>query len=144
MNGEGVCYNIMVKSKIGVFDSGVGGRSTLATLENLLPEYEYLYRADNRHATYGGLAQDELLAATTAICRDLIAEGVRLIVIACNTATTRCIHELRRRFPEVTFVGMEPALKLACDHGAQKILLLATPNTAASRQVQRLVGARTA
>lgn len=60
-------------------------------------------------------------------------------MIACNTATTRCIHELRRRFPEVTFVGMEPALKLACDHGAQKILLLATPNTAASRQVQRLV-----
>lgn len=124
--------------KIGVFDSGSGGRTTLAAIQTLLPENEYYYISDRAHCPYGTKSQSELLAITAELVRQLVRWGAEIIVIACNTATTQCIYNLRQLFPQTIFVGTEPALKPACDAGCQDILLLATPQTIASQQVSRL------
>lgn len=123
---------------IGVFDSGIGGLSTLAELKRMLPDYDYIYASDSEHATYGSLPQAQLTMAVTGVCQRLYDAGARVIVVACNTATTRFIHVLRHEFQDVIFVGTEPAVKLACDEGYKNILLLATPNTVESRRVQFL------
>lgn len=128
-----------MRKVIGVFDSGIGGLSTLAEVKRLLPDYEYIYVSDSENATYGDLSQAELLAATVKICQKLYDAGARLIIIACNTATTQCIADLRGRFRDVLFVGTEPAVKLACDKGYRNILVLATPNTIKSDRLNTIV-----
>lgn len=125
--------------KIGVFDSGNGGYTTLGAIRSLLPENEYYYISDHKNCPYGTKTQAELIEITTHIAQQLASWGAEMIVIACNTATTRCIRALRQRFPDIIFVGTEPAIKLACDADCQEILLLATPQTIASRQVGRLL-----
>lgn len=125
--------------KIGVFDSGVGGAATLRVLQQLLPTAEYRFVHDSEHLPYGDKTLSQLVAYTTKIVSDLQAWGAEIIVIACNTATTKCIRILRQRFPDLTFVGTEPALKVACDHGRKQILLMATAGTINSDQLQRLI-----
>ena len=66
-------------------------------------------------------------------------KNVKLVVIACNTATTKCIRKLRELFPNIIFVGTEPAIKVACDRGDKNILVLATPATISSDSVDKLV-----
>lgn len=124
---------------IGVFDSGVGGMTTAAEIQRILPQAKLIYFGDSEHCPYGERTQSELISITTAIVQDLVDRGANLIVIACNTATTQCIKALRDRFSEVIFVGTEPAIKLACNLGCQKILLMATPATVKSQQVQQLI-----
>lgn len=128
-----------MKHRIGVFDSGVGGLTTLTEIKRLLPNEEYFYIGDHANNPYGEKTAEELTTVTVNVVRRLKRRGVELVVVACNTATTRCIRELRRLFPEITFVGTEPAIKLACDRGFEKILLLATPNTTKSSQVADLI-----
>ena len=124
---------------IGVFDSGYGGITTWRALKTNLPDVKCLYFGDHQNCPYDNKSQDELIKITTSVVTNLAHQGAKIIVIACNTATTQCIHELRRRFPELIFVGTEPALNVARDAGCQNILLLATPSTVQSRQVKRLV-----
>lgn len=128
-----------MQHRIGVFDSGVGGLTTLTEIKRLLPNEEYFYIGDHANNPYGEKTATELAAVTIDVVRRLERRGVELVVIACNTATTRCIQELRKLFPEIIFVGTEPAVKLACDQGFEKILLLATPNTTKSTQVANLI-----
>lgn len=125
--------------KIGVFDSGVGGLTTLAEIQKLLPNEQYFYVGDHENNPYGEKTPAELTEITTEVVKQLRRKGVEMVVIACNTATTKCISNLRKRFPEITFVGTEPAIKLACDQGYKKVLLMATPNTTSSKQVQKLL-----
>ncbi len=125
--------------KIGIFDSGSGGLSTLAAIRELLPNAEYYYIGDVAHCPYGTKTPEELLEITSTIVKRLQNWGAQIIVIACNTATTRCIHQLRQRFPNITFVGTEPALKVAHDHNFHHPLLLCTPATARAKSVQRLI-----
>lgn len=66
-------------------------------------------------------------------------KGARIIVIACNTATTRCIAKLRQEYPELKFVGTEPAIKLATETGVKRILVMATPGTIESERTARLM-----
>lgn len=134
-------YDIILgmQIKIGVFDSGSGGLTALTDLRSLLPEAEIYYIGDSAHHPYGEKPSTELIDVTTGVVQRLVDWGASIVLIACNTATTRCIHALRQRFPRVSFVGMEPALKPACDAGCQKIALLATPSTIKSEQVKRLV-----
>lgn len=129
---------------IGVFDSGVGGMTTLAEIRKLLPTAQIIYYNDHAHCPYGSHTKSELLAITSQIVQELKAQGARIIVIACNTATTQCIDDLRKIFPELAFVGTEPALKLASDAGCQSILLMATPGTVNSARAQSLVQRQTA
>lgn len=127
-------------AEIGMFDSGNGGRTTLAAVRRRLPGVEIEYIADLENAPYGTKEPGDLLRVTTQVTERLVANGAKIVVVACNTATTRCIEQLRRDFPEVAFVGTEPALKLAAQRtGRGKILLLGTPNTVKSERVEQMI-----
>lgn len=124
---------------IGVFDSGVGGKTTLTEIQKVLPDAKTVYFGDSKNCPYGEKSQNELIKITSEIVERFTRAGATMVVIACNTATTQCIKTLREKFPGLTFVGTEPALKIACDRGYQNILLMATPVTIRSQQVARLV-----
>lgn len=125
--------------KIGVFDSGIGGTSVLEAIKKLLPYEEYYYLADSKHCPYGEKDDDELYRIVKANVEFLKAWGAQIIVVACNTATTRCIEKLRNDFKNLPFVGTEPAVKLAANSNAKNILVLATPGTISSERLETLV-----
>ncbi len=126
-------------SKIGIFDSGIGGLTTLSEIKKLLPHEDYIYYADSKNNPYGSKSKKELEKITDKIVNYLIKRDVKTIVIACNTATTNCIDYLRNKYKDITFVGTEPAIKVACDKGYKNILVLATPTTISSERTQELV-----
>lgn len=115
---------------IGVFDSGIGGLSVLRELRHLLPHENFLYYADNAHLPYGERTLNEIADFARTIVNFFIAKKVKIIVIACNTASAAALQILRAEFPELLFVGMEPALKPAVEHThCGKIGILATAGT---------------
>ena len=126
-------------SKIGVFDSGLGGLSVLKELLRLLPKEDYIYYADSVNVPYGEKSDEELLELTSRIVDYLIDNDCRLIVIACNTATTSCMKKLREKYPNIIFVGTVPAIKVAYDNNYKNTVILATPYTTKSRRVQELI-----
>ena len=125
--------------KIGVFDSGKGGETVLAAIKELLPNEEYFYIGDSKNCPYGEKSDEELMQIVRGHVETLKKWGARIIVIACNTATTRCIAKLRNEYSELKFVGTEPAIKLAAGTGAKRILVMATPGTIASERTARLM-----
>lgn len=125
--------------KIGVFDSGIGGLTVLEELKKVLPNEEYLFYADSKNCPYGEKSDTELFNITSNIVDYLISRDCKIIVIACNTATTRCIKYLRDKYKDMTFIGTEPAIKLACDRNYKNILVMATPATIASERTNILV-----
>lgn len=115
---------------VGVFDSGVGGLSVLRHLRAELPAERFLFVADQAHIPYGPRPAREILTFTAAITRFLLARRAKLIVVACNTATTAALDSLRQMFPDVPFVGMEPAVKPAAAQTRSGVVgVLATPGT---------------
>ena len=98
---------------IGVFDSGVGGLSVLREIRRQLPNADVVYLADQGRAPYGVKTLGEVAAISDQVSRWLMDQGASTITIACNTASAAALIELRARYPEVTFVGMEPAVKPA-------------------------------
>lgn len=100
---------------IGLFDSGVGGLSVAREVRRQLPTCPILYLADQGHAPYGSRPLTEIRSFARAITCFLLAHGAQVIVIACNTASAAALHRLRCEFPDVPFVGMEPALKPAAE-----------------------------
>lgn len=115
---------------LGVFDSGVGGLSVVAPLRRELPTVPLLYVADQAHVPYGPRPLAEVRALSETLTRWLLAQGARLIVIACNTASAAALKYLRQRYPAVPFVGMEPAVKPAAEHTHTGVVgVLATPAT---------------
>ncbi|WP_232219879.1 glutamate racemase [Pseudogulbenkiania sp. MAI-1] len=113
-----------------MFDSGLGGLSVWRELTRLLPQEPVIYLADRAYCPYGGRSAEDILARSEAITRYLIGQGAKLIVIACNTATSAAARELRRRYPELPIVGMEPAVKPAALHSRSgQIAVLATRAT---------------
>ncbi len=98
---------------IGVFDSGVGGLSILREIRDQLPTEPVIYVADQGHVPYGPRSIEQVREFSFGVCRFLMAQGVKLIVIACNTASAAALHPLREAFPHMPFVGMEPAVKPA-------------------------------
>lgn len=125
--------------KIGLFDSGVGGTSVLDSIKKILPNEEYKYIADSKNCPYGEKSDAELKAIVDKNVKTLINWGAKIIVIACNTATTRCIEYLRSRYPDILFVGTEPAIKLAANTDAQLVLVMATPGTIESERTKALL-----
>jgi glutamate racemase len=117
-------------AKVGIFDSGVGGLSILRAIHALLPAQPLLYFGDQAHVPYGSRSLDEVRAFSEEITRFLLRRGAKLIVVACNTASAAALHHLRRIFPEVPFVGMEPAVKPAAERSqTHRVGVLATPAT---------------
>ena len=126
-------------SKIGVFDSGIGGLTVLDELINIIPNEDYIFYADSNNNPYGEKSDEELYNITSKIVDYLKEKGCRIIVIACNTATTRCIKYLRDKYKDLIFIGTEPAIKLACDNDYNNILVMATPGTIKSERTNLLV-----
>lgn len=125
--------------KIGVFDSGRGGTTVLAAVKALLPDEEYFYIADSKNCPYGEKSDEELYKIVTKNVNDLKSWGAKIIIIACNTATVKCIKKLRTEFNDLKFVGTEPAIKLAANQkNAKNILVLATPGTIKSERTINL------
>jgi len=125
--------------KIGVFDSGIGGTTVLAAIRKLLPDEEYKYIADSKNCPYGEKSDEELWRIVAANVEELRNWGAEIIVVACNTATTRCIKYLREKYPGTKFVGTEPAIKLAARTNARDVLVMATPGTIASERTMTLL-----
>ena len=128
-----------MNSKIGIFDSGKGGLTTLNEIKKLLPNEDYVYYADSENNPYGDKTDEALYNIVTNVVDKLISKNVKIIVIACNTATTRCIEKLRKDYPNMIFVGTEPAIKVACDNNYKNTLVLATSGTIASERTHELV-----
>jgi glutamate racemase len=125
---------------IGVFDSGVGGLSILKALRERLPEVPMVYLGDVAHAPYGSRTPAWVLERSATITAWLIAQGVEIIVIACNTATVSAIEGLRARWPAHTFIGVEPAVKPAARRSVtRRIAVMSTTATANSQRLRHLI-----
>lgn len=115
---------------IGVFDSGVGGLSVLRAIRYQLPMEPVIFLADQANVPYGSRTLEEVRGFAEAITRYLLWRGVKLIVVACNTASAAALHYLRQTFSEVPLVGMEPAVKPAAESTQTGVVgVLATPAT---------------
>lgn len=101
---------------IGIFDSGIGGLTVTSTIMRALPREHLLYFGDGAHVPYGPRSLGEVRGFSFAITEALLAKGAKVIVIACNTASAAALRALREAYPDVPFVGMEPAVKPAVEH----------------------------
>lgn len=101
-------------SPIGVYDSGFGGLSVWLALYDALPGESLVYLGDGKNCPYGDRTPEEIVRFADEAVERLLAEGVKMIVVACNTATAVAIKGLRERYPAIPFVGLEPAVKPAC------------------------------
>jgi glutamate racemase len=115
---------------IGLFDSGIGGLSVLRAVRARLPAQPMIYLGDQAHVPYGARPLEEVRCFSEAITRYLLVRGAQVIVVACNTASAAALRDLRSRFPQVPFVGMEPAIKPAAESTHSGVVgVLATPAT---------------
>ncbi|MFV8391712.1 glutamate racemase [Flavobacterium sp. LB2P6] len=114
---------------IGIFDSGIGGTSIWKAIHQLLPNEKTIYLADSKNAPYGQKSKQEIVALSMKNTDFLLEMNCKLIVIACNTATTNAIQELRAKY-DIPFIGIEPAIKPAVTHSKTQIIgILATLGT---------------
>ena len=119
----------MYKDFIGVFDSGYGGVTILKELKKLLPNENFVYLGDTKNAPYGNKDPEEVKKYVMDITDFFVKEKVKAIVVACNTATSIAVKDMRSKYPDLIIIGTEPAVKVAIDNGKKKILVLATVNT---------------
>lgn len=117
--------------KIGLLDSGVGGITVLKEVMSKYPKHEYLYYADTNRAPYGEKTED----AITSYCKEAIdflkEQGAELIIFACNTATKVALTPLKKQYPNLPLIGIEPPLEFVLERlvGHEKVALFATPMT---------------
>lgn len=124
---------------IGVFDSGVGGLSVLKHLRALLPAENFLYVADSGYAPYGARSHEFIRERSLYIANFLVAEGIKALVVACNTATAAAVHELRERL-SIPVIAMEPGIKPAVEITQSNVVgVLATAGTLESARFFALV-----
>ncbi|MGL5379364.1 glutamate racemase [Clostridium sp.] len=115
---------------IGFFDSGVGGLSVMREAIKIMPNEDYIYFGDSINAPYGIKSAKEVRDLTFSAVEFLLSKGVKGIAVACNTATSAAVAELRRVYPNLPLVGIEPALKPAVELNKDgNILIMATPMT---------------
>ena len=121
-----------MRRPVGIFDSGVGGTSIWKEIRKKLPFEDTIYLADSKNAPYGTKPESEILGLSIKNTELLLTQGCKLIVVACNTATTNAIAHLRNTY-NVPFIGIEPAIKPAALHTkTKKVGVLATKGTLAS------------
>jgi glutamate racemase len=114
---------------IGLFDSGIGGTSIWKEIHELLPNENTIYLADSKNAPYGQKSKQEIIELSIKNTEFLLKQNCKIIVVACNTATTNAIKELRAKY-KIPFIGIEPAIKPAALHSkTHKIGILATQGT---------------
>lgn len=123
--------------RVGVFDSGIGGLTVLRALHARLPQTQFCYLGDNGNAPYGSRPAEEIALLTERGLCVFERLGVDAAVIACNTATAVCLERMRARF-SFPILGVEPAVKRAAEE-CRDVLVLATPRTAESLRLSRLI-----
>ena len=128
----------MHQNPIGFFDSGVGGLSVLKHAIKVMPEENYIYFGDSLNAPYGTKSNEQVFNLTRAGINKLIGQNVKAIVVACNTATSIAVDELRKT-TKIPIISMEPAIKPALEKTDGNVLLLATNVTLSSRRVNNLI-----
>lgn len=133
--------NSSIKDKpIGFFDSGVGGLSVLKQAIALLPRENFTYFGDSKNAPYGIKTTEEVKQLTFNAVDFLLSKEVKAVVIACNTATSAAIEDIRKRYYFMPVIGIEPALKPAVELRRRgKIIVMATPVTLSERKFNNLV-----
>lgn len=118
------------QNPIGIFDSGVGGLSVLREIRKLMPAENIVYFGDQGHVPYGPRSMEQIQNFSEGITRFLLSHKSKIIVVACNTASAAALKHLRATFPNVQFVGMEPAVKPAAEKTQTgKVGVLATSAT---------------
>lgn len=125
---------------IGVFDSGLGGISVLQTIHHVLPHEDLIYFGDSKRAPYGPQSVEQVRAYSDEIVQNMIDQGAKAVVIACNTATSAAAEYLRSKYP-IPIIGMEPALKpAAMAHPGGKLAVMATEMTLREKKFASLLG----
>jgi glutamate racemase len=125
---------------IGIFDSGLGGLSVYREIRALLPVEDVLYYADSAYCPYGIRSREEIQARSLLISGMLLDRSAKVVVVACNTASAMAIEHLRQMHPDVSFVGLAPAVKPAVKlTRSGKVGVLATPRTVAGERLRWLI-----
>lgn len=123
---------------IGILDSGLGGISIWSEIVHQMPQETIVYWADNANCPYGGKSREDIVRLVSKGVEECVDRGVKMIVVACNTATTAAIDYLRERWPDIPFIGLEPAIKPAAQATNCRIVgVLATKYTLDSDMFQR-------
>ena len=94
------------------FDSGIGGSTILKEVKKLLPNEDYIYYADSINNPYGKKTKEELFSIVDSVVLKLLKYNPKVIVCACNTATEMVLNDIREKYPDITFIGTEPAVKV--------------------------------
>jgi glutamate racemase len=127
-------------NSIGLFDSGIGGTSIWKEIHTLLPNENCVYLADSKNAPYGLRSREEIIALCYKNVDFLLSQNCKMIVVACNTATTNAIKEMRAKYHDIPFIGIEPAIKTAASHTeTHTIGILATKGTLNSELFNRQI-----
>jgi glutamate racemase len=122
--------SINSQNPIGIFDSGVGGLSVLRAIRQQMPKESVIYFGDQGHVPYGPRPLQQVRDFSEGITRFLLSKGAKIIVVACNAASAAALTYLRQTLPDISFVGMEPAVKPAAEHTETGVVgVLATPAT---------------
>lgn len=127
--------------QIGFFDSGIGGITVLHDALKVLPNEDYIFYADTLNVPYGSKPKDEVKKYIFNAVEFIIKQGVKAIVIACNTATSVAIEELRTKY-SIPIIGMEPAVKPAVENNKdinKRVLVTATALTLKEEKLQNLI-----
>lgn len=125
---------------IGFFDSGLGGLSVLKKALEIMPNENYIYYGDSKHAPYGEKTPQEITELSFNAMEFLIQKGVKAIVIACNTATSAAAHDLREYYKHMPIIGIEPALKPAIKlHETGLVIVMATKATLTQEKFKKLM-----
>ena len=128
-----------MKTSIGIFDSGIGGVTVLKECLKICPNNKYIYISDSKNNPYGEKTKEEIINYSDNITRYLIDKGCKIIIIACNTASTISVKYLRNKYKKIDFIAIEPAIKQAyinnTDNGC---LIMATPGTLNSDKFKEL------
>ena len=134
MGAKGRAYSPRSDGAVGFFDSGLGGLCILDAFVALCPNESTAYIADSANCPYGNRPADEIVRLSRANTEELLSRGCKMVVVACNTATAAAIDTLRAEWPDVPFIGIEPALKPAALESKTGIVgVLATAGTFGGR-----------
>lgn len=129
-----------MKQSIGIFDSGVGGLSIYLAVKKILPKENFVYLADQKNCPYGEKTEELVKKFSFENTKFLLTKNCKLIIIACNTATTIAIKWLRKKFPKTPFVGVVPVIKFAAKKSLTgHFIILSTKITQKSKYLKQLI-----
>ncbi|SER42657.1 glutamate racemase [Lachnobacterium bovis] len=133
-------YQLLKENPIAVFDSGMGGISVLRELLKVMPNEDYIFFGDSKNAPYGIKTKEQVNELTCQHADEFFKRGCKALVVACNTATTAAVRNLRNKYPDIPIVGIEPAVKpaaLSKEHPT--VLVMATPMTIREEKLHNLI-----